>query len=86
MSRLPTEGGGTPPDEGEEDGDEEELEGQWELDPNDPTHPDYDLSESAGYDDWEPAPKPVFLMRGVILGFTLLVLGALIIPLLLRLL
>ncbi|MCH7512252.1 MAG: hypothetical protein IIB19_07805 [Chloroflexi bacterium] len=86
MSRWSSEGGDTPPDEGEEDGDEEELEGQWELDPNDPTHPDYDLSESAGYADWEPAPKPVFLMRGVILGFTLLVLGALMIPLLLRLL
>ena len=86
MSRWSSEGGDDPPDEGDKDGEEEELEGQWELDPNDPTHPDYDLSESAGYDDWEPAPKPVFLMRGVILGFTLLVLGALMIPLLLRLL
>ncbi len=83
MSRWSSEGGDTPPDEG--DG-EEELDGQWELDPNDPTHPDYDLSESAGYADWEPAPKPVFLWRGVILGFTLLVIGALMIPLLLRLL
>ncbi len=85
MSRRSSEGGDTPPNEGEEDG-EEELEGQWELDPNDPTHPDYDLSESAGYADWEPAPKPVFLWRGVVLGFTLLVIGALMIPLLLRLL
>ena len=86
MSRWSSEGGDTPPDEGDESPGEEEFDGQWELDPNDPTHPDYDLSESAGYADWEPAPKPVLLMRGVILGFTLLVLGALIIPLLLRLL
>ncbi len=86
MSRWSSEGGDAPPDEGEEDGPIEELEGQWELDPNDPTHPDYDLSESAGYADWEPAPKSVLLRRGVVLGFTLLVIGALMIPLLLRLL
>ena len=86
MSRWSSEGGDTPPDEGDEGDGEEELDGQWELDPNDPTHPDYDLSESAGYADWEPAPKSVLLRRGVILGFTLLVLGALVIPLLLRLL
>ena len=27
----------------------------WELDPSDPRHPDYDLSEAAGYGAWEPA-------------------------------
>ena len=85
MSRWSSEEGDASPDEAEEGDGEEELEGQWELDPNDPTHPDYDLSESAGYADWEPAPKPVLLWRGIVLGFTLLVLGALMIPLLLRL-
>ena len=61
---------------------EEELEGEWELDPSDPSHPDYDLSESAGYAYWEPAPKPWFVRRGVILAVTLLVIaGLVIIPL-----
>ena len=64
--------------------DEEEIEGEWELDPNDPSHPDYDLSESAGYGGWEPSPKPVFLWRGVILLLTLLVLAGLLIPFVLR--
>ena len=66
--------------------DEDELdEGVWELDPNDPTHPDYDLSESAGYTDWEPAPKPVLLRRGVMLLLTALVIFGLMLPFLLRL-
>jgi hypothetical protein len=30
----------------------------WELDPADPGHPDYDLSEAAGYGAWERAEKP----------------------------
>ena len=72
-----------PPDEEEDE--EEELEGEWELDPNDPTHPDYDLSESAGYAGWEPSPKPIFLWRGVVVVLTLLLVAALVIPLLLRL-
>lgn len=68
----------------EEDG-EEELEGEWELDPNDPSHPDYDLSEAAGYTDWEPTPKPALLRRGMVLLITILVIAGLLIPLLLRL-
>jgi hypothetical protein len=60
--------------------DEEELEGEWELDPNDPTHPDYDLSEAAGYGGWEAAPKPLLLRRGVILIVTLLVIIGLMVP------
>jgi hypothetical protein len=51
------------PDEAVDAEDEEDLEGEWELDPNDPAHPDYDLSEAAGYSDWEPAPKPWYLRR-----------------------
>ncbi|MDP3768390.1 MAG: hypothetical protein U1B78_02905 [Dehalococcoidia bacterium] len=69
-----------PPDE-----EEEELEGEWELDPNDPTHPDYDLSESAGYAEWEGTPKPVLLRRGMVLLLTLLIIAGLLIPFLLRL-
>lgn len=67
----------------EEEGDDE-LEGEWELDPNDPTHPDYDLSEAAGYADWEPSPKPALLRRGAVLLITLLILAALLMPVLLR--
>jgi hypothetical protein len=59
---------------------EEELEGEWELDPNDPTHPDYDLSEAAGYGAWEPAPKPLMLRRGVIVIVTVLVIIGLMVP------
>ena len=69
-------------DEGAEELEEEELEGAWELDPNDPSHPDFDLSESAGYAYWEPTPKPWFVRRGVIFAVTLLVIaGLIIIPL-----
>lgn len=67
-----------------EEAEEEELEGEWELDPNDPTHPDYDLSESAGYAGWEPVPKPFLLRRGVVLGITLLIIAGLLIPVVLR--
>lgn len=74
-------GGWSNDDEEEE---EDELEGEWELDPNDPTHPDFDLSESAGYSDWEPSPKPVLLWRGVVFVLTLLLILALTVPLLVR--
>ena len=73
-------------EEGLPEDEEEELEGEWELDPNDPTHPDYDLSEAAGYGGWEPAPKPIFLRRGVILIVTLLVIIGLMVPFVWRLL
>jgi len=82
MSRWSNQDWDTPIDDEEV---EEELEGEWELDPNDPSHPDYDLSDAAGYAGWEPSPKPVLLWRGVVLLLTLLVIVALIIPLLLRL-
>lgn len=66
-----------------EDDQDEELEGEWELDPNDPSHPDHDLSVSAGYAGWEPEPKPVLLWRGVVVGLTLLIVLGLLIPTLL---
>ncbi len=68
-----------PTDEGADD---EELEGEWELDPGDPSHPDYDLSEAAGYAGWESAPKPWLARRGVILLVALIVIAGLVIPLL----
>jgi len=65
---------------------QEELEGEWELDPNDPSHPDYDLSVAAGYAEWEPGGKPWFLRRGAVLAVTLLgIAGLVIIPLVVRL-
>ncbi len=75
-------GTGDPDETADEEFDEEEeLEGEWELDPNDPTHPDHDLSESASY-AWYPRDKPFYLRRGVILVVTILVIIGLMIPLL----
>ncbi len=74
------------PDEGtdeEIDEDEEELEGEWELDPNDPSHPDHDLSISSSY-LWEPPSKPLYLRRGVIVAVTILVILGLLLPVLAR--
>ena len=67
----------------DEELDDEEREGEWELDPNDPTHPDHDLSESASY-AWYPPDKPFYLRRGVILAVTILVIIGLLIPVLAR--
>jgi hypothetical protein len=58
-------------------------EGEWELDPNDPTHPDHDLSESASY-MWEPPAKPIFLRRGFLLVVSALVIVGLMLPALAR--
>ena len=52
---------------------DEELEGEWELDPNDPTHPDHDLSEAAGYAGWEPSPEPLLTQQNVLLAITALI-------------
>ena len=76
MSRWPNDD--EPPEE------DEELEGEWELDPNDPSHSDYDLSEAAGYATWEPASKPLLARRGVILLITLVIVSALLVTLLPR--
>jgi hypothetical protein len=60
---------------------EEELpEGQWELDPNDPSHPDYDLSLAHGYANWEPAPAPLLARKGVVLVLCVLIIVALLVP------
>jgi hypothetical protein len=56
------------------DEDEPELEGEgWELDPNDPTHPDFDLSEAAGYKGvesrrgWFPLPRTLVIVITVLI-------------------
>jgi hypothetical protein len=65
--------------------DEGEPEGEgWELDPNDPTHPDFDLSE-AGYYGVEPEQSTNYVSRAVIVVVILLLLLALIGPACVRL-
>ena len=59
---------------------EEPPEGEWELDPNDPAHPDYDLSLAHGYADWEPMPKTFLARRGVVLLLCIVIVLALLIP------
>ena len=71
-------------DEDEAD-DDDELEGEWELDPNDPTHPDHDLSVDAGYSGWEESPRPPLIRRGYVLVITVLVIIGLTVPMLIRL-
>ncbi len=58
----------------------------WELDPNDPSHPDYDLSEAAGYGGWEPAEGSSPVWRRVVVVVSLLLAMALVLPPLIRLL
>jgi hypothetical protein len=62
------------------DEDEGEPEGEgWELDPNDPTHPDFDLSE-AGYYGVEPERGAPYVSRALMLAVTILLLIALFAP------
>lgn len=72
----------------EDDGDEDDemSEGVWELDPNDPTHPDYDLSVDAGPANWDATPSPPLISRTVVLVITLLVIIGLTVPFWFRLL
>ncbi|HEU0072799.1 MAG TPA: hypothetical protein VFS30_02215 [Dehalococcoidia bacterium] len=53
-------------------------------DPNDPSHRDYDLSNSAPYDFDEPYEKPWFLRRWLLLLVSLIVLAGLLLPYALR--
>ena len=60
---------------------EEELpEGEWELDPNDPTHPDHDLSLAHGYSNWEPAPQPLLSRQCVVTILCIVIIIALLVP------
>jgi hypothetical protein len=54
-------------------------------DPNDPRHPDHDLSDSAEYDFDEPYEKPWFLRRWVLLAVSIVVVVSLLLPYALRL-
>jgi hypothetical protein len=53
---------------------------EYEDDPNDPRHPDFDLSESGGWYEYEPHPKPWFTRRWVLLIVAVLVIVAMIAP------
>jgi len=59
---------------------------RWELDPTDPRHPDYDLSEAAGYGAREPAEKPSPWLRRMLVVLTLLAILGMLLPALIRLL
>ncbi len=70
----------------DDEDDEGEPEGEgWELDPNDPTHPDFDLSE-AGYYGVEPEPRFGYVSRALIAAVVILLLLALLAPACVRLL
>ena len=56
----------------------------WELDPNDPSHPDYDLSDAAGYGRWEPPEQGQSRRQRIIVAVTILLLAALLVPVLIR--
>lgn len=58
----------------------------WELDPTDPRHPDYDLSEAAGYGAWEPVEKSSPWLRRVLVALSILAVLGMILPVLIRLL
>ena len=58
--------------------------GDEDDDPNDPSHPDYDLSNSAPYDFDKPYEKPWFLRRWVLLLVSVIVLVGLLLPYLWR--
>ena len=58
----------------------------WELDPTDPSHPDHDLSEAAGYGAWEPAEKPSPWLRRVLVVLSMLAILGMILPALIWLL
>jgi len=52
----------------------------WELDPNDPGHPDYDLSEAAGYGRWEPMERWQSRRQQIIVAVAILMVVALLVP------
>jgi hypothetical protein len=53
-------------------------------DPNDPSHPDFDLSDSAPHDFDGPYEKPWFLRRWLLLLVSLLVVISLLLPFVMR--
>ncbi len=71
-------------DEEDDEDFEEELEGEWELDPGDPEHPDFDLSESAGDWAWRPQKSAIVLRRGFVFFVSILLIIVMLIPLFIR--
>jgi len=69
--------------EGEVDWEEDDEEG-W--DPNEPSHPDYDLSEAAGYGARDYREGQTFPSQRLIVLFTVLLIFALAAPFIIRLL
>lgn len=67
------------------DAPDEMDEGVWELDPNDPAHPDHDLSVGAGPAGWDTTPSPPIVSRGVVVAITILVIIGLTVPIWFRL-
>ncbi len=65
--------------EGYYDDEDAELDEDEELDPDDP---DYDLTEAAGYADWEPrsGSGSFFLPQWVIVALSILLILALLLP------
>ena len=49
-------------------------------DPNDPSHPDHDLSEAVGYSAWQAPAKPWFTRRWVLLTVAVVVILGLVLP------
>ncbi len=72
-------------DDYDEEDFEEELTGEWELDPGDPEHPDFDLSEAAGDWAWQPKKSAIVLRRGFVFFVSILLVIVMLIPLFLRL-
>ena len=58
----------------------------WERDPTDPSHPDYDLSEAAGYGTWEPTEKRSPWLRRVLVVVSILIILGMLLPALIRIL
>ena len=69
--------------EGEVDWEEDDEEG-W--DPNEPSHPDYDLSEAAGYGARDYRERQAFPSQALVVLFAVLLIFALSAPFIVRLL
>ena len=84
--RGPSRGDYTDWDNPEDEDVEEAPEGYYDEEDDDeeevgPDDPDYDLSEAAGYADWEPASDRQFpLPQWVIVAVSLLLILALVLP------
>jgi hypothetical protein len=65
-------------DDGEDEAEEEDY---YDIAPGDP---DYDLSEAAGYADWEPPRRTLSIPQWLIVAVSLLLILVLLLPAILR--